>query len=169
METATFLIALGSNKPIGRAILPRAVLAAALIEMDRAPLSLLATSKTIETHPLGAARRRFCNAAALVETALQPTELLAHLKGLERRFGRRGGRRWGDRPLDLDIILWSGGAYVSRRLTIPHSAYRQRLFVLTPAKQIASGWRDPRVGATIGQLCMRAKKPKPVDRRNRRL
>ena len=48
---------------------------------------------------------------------LDPPALLARLKQVERDFGRRGGRRWGPRVLDLDIILWSQGRLGRRR---PH-------------------------------------------------
>src|SRR3546814_21102267 len=58
--------------------------------------------------------RDFANAAALVKSHLGPPELLRKLKKIERKFGRRSVRRWGPRVLDLDIILWSGGAWPSR-------------------------------------------------------
>jgi 2-amino-4-hydroxy-6-hydroxymethyldihydropteridine diphosphokinase len=67
--------------------------------------------------------------------------MLARLKRLEREFGRRPGRRWGSRVLDLDIVLWSGGRFRSRRLKIPHAGLPQRSFVLQPLLAIAPGWR----------------------------
>src|SRR3546814_17238504 len=63
------------------------------------------------TRALGPAGRDFANAAALVKSHLGPPELLRKLKKIERKFGRRSVRRWGPRVLDLDIILWSGGAW----------------------------------------------------------
>lgn len=45
--------------------------------------------------------------------------------------------RWGARVLDLDIALWEGGAWASRGLTVPHVAFRERAFVLTPATALA--------------------------------
>ena len=52
----------------------------------------------------------------------RPDALLALLKRIERDFGRRpGGQRWGARVLDLDIVLWCGGACApAPGLTIPH-------------------------------------------------
>ena len=58
-----------------------------------------------------------------------------------RAFGRRRGRRWGPRVLDLDLILWSGGAFRSRRLIIPHPQLGKRAFVLQPLAAIAPNWR----------------------------
>jgi 2-amino-4-hydroxy-6-hydroxymethyldihydropteridine diphosphokinase len=67
--------------------------------------------------------------------------MLGRLKAIEREFGRRAGRRWGPRVLDLDIVLWSGGKWKSRRLTVPHPQLDKRSFVLQPLAAIAPGWR----------------------------
>ncbi len=85
--------------------------------------------------------RDFANAVAIVETSLDPPDLLDALKAVEREFGRRPGRRWASRVLDLDLILWSGGDFRSPRLTIPHPALEQRSFVLQPLASIAPNWR----------------------------
>jgi 2-amino-4-hydroxy-6-hydroxymethyldihydropteridine diphosphokinase len=89
----------------------------------------------------GGAGRDFANAVALVESSCAPPGMLAELKRIEREFGRRPGRRWGPRVLDLDIILWSGGRFRSRRLMIPHPQLERRGFVLEPLAAIAPGWR----------------------------
>ena len=88
----------------------------------------------------GGAGREFANAVALIECDLDPPALLAALKVIEREFGRRPGRRWGSRVLDLDILAWSGGRWHSRRLTIPHPALETRSFVLAPLAATAPGW-----------------------------
>jgi len=85
---------------------------------------------------------------ALVESRLDPPEMLRRLKAIERAFGRRPGKRWGPRVLDLDLILWSGGRFRSRRLAIPHPQLKERSFVLGPLAGIAPGWR-------IGALSVR--------------
>ncbi len=112
--SSTYLIALGSNRPhvlYGR---PAGVLYAAMEEV--AALGMVtARSNVVQTAPLGPARRRFANAALVLESELAPPSLLAALKRMEREFGRRGAQRWGDRVLDCDIILWSGGRWRSKR------------------------------------------------------
>ncbi len=159
----TYLIALGSNRRHGRHGRPEAVLRAALAE-----LGPLAASEVIATPPLGPSRRRFANAAALVATGLAPEAMLDHLQAIERSFGRRRGRRWGERVLDLDIVLWSGGVWRSPRLTIPHRQFRSRAFVLGPATQIAPGWRDPATGGTLRQLAGRLTRRRPARKRRSR-
>jgi 2-amino-4-hydroxy-6-hydroxymethyldihydropteridine diphosphokinase len=54
--------------------------------------------------------------------------------------------------LDLDILLWSGGKWHDRTLTIPHSQLRVRRFVLDPLVTIAPAWRDPLTHRTVRQL-----------------
>ena len=71
---------------------------------------------------------------------------------------------WGDRVLDLDIILWSGGVWRSVDLKIPHPAFAQRRFVLDPACTIAPDWRDPLSGLTLAQAQARLTRPRPLPR-----
>ena len=160
-----YLLALGSNVRHPRFGAPRQVLAAALRWLEAEGLMLEASAPVIETDPIGPSIRRYANGAAVVETALTPPELLRLLKRIERDFGRRpGGQRWRARVLDLDIVLWSGGAFAAPQLTIPHPLFRQRAFVLTPAVTIAPCWRDPVTGLTLRQLHARLTRSRPVPR-----
>lgn len=156
MATSTYLIALGSNRP-GRHGRPEAQVRAALAAIG----GMVATSRIIATPPLGPSIRRFANACALIESDEAPPQLLARLKAIERAFGRRPGRRWGARVIDLDIILWSGGTWRSRGLTVPHPRYAARDFVLAPAAEIALDWRDPLTGAAIRQMRARRRARRP--------
>jgi len=159
-----YAVGIGSNRPLARALGPRAILQAAFAALDEAPLRLIARSPIIATRPLGPSLRRYANAAALVATPLEPLDMLDLLQAMERRFHRRRYRRWGPRTLDLDLLLWSGGMVNSKRLTIPHPALRERSFVLEPLHSVAPDWRDPASGLTIAQLQARLAHPKPVDR-----
>ncbi len=142
MPGATYLyaIAIGSNRPHGRHGRPAGVVEAAIAELD-GKFGLFDTSPIVLNAAHGCAGRDFANAVALVETVLGPTELLTQLKSLEHEFGRRSGKRWGPRVLDLDIVLWSGGTFRSRGLNIPHREIDHRTFVLEPLAAIAPGWR----------------------------
>jgi 2-amino-4-hydroxy-6-hydroxymethyldihydropteridine diphosphokinase len=151
-----YLIALGSNRRHHRFGAPPRVLAAAIDALRDAGVQVMAVAPTVASTPIGPSKRRYANSAAIVETVLPPRELLDLLKGIERRMGRRTGQRWGSRTLDLDIVLWSGGAWHDRALTIPHIAFRTRRFVLIPAACIAPDWRDPITALTLRQLSARA-------------
>src|SRR3546814_14208344 len=63
---------------------------------------------------MGPGGRNFANAVAVVRCDLSPPALLDRLKKIERSFGRRLARRWGARVLDIDIVLWSAGAWPAR-------------------------------------------------------
>ena len=147
---SSYVIALGSNRR-GRHGTPADEVRAALAAVS----GVVMTSSLVATAPLGPARRRVVNAAALVESEDSPPELLARLKAIETAFGRRRGQRWTDRVIDLDIILWSGGAWASDGLTVPHPEFRRRDFVLRPVAAIVPDWRDPVTGLTIRQLAAR--------------
>ena len=160
-EAHRYLVALGGNRRTRHGS-PRATLTAAIDALAVSGLRVEAVSPVIDSAPLGPSRRRFANAAAVVATALRPPALLASLQAIERAFGRRRGRRWGERALDCDIVLWSGGRWRSRALTIPHPAWRQRAFVLAPVSAIAADWRDPVTGLRPRHLLRRLTRPLPL-------
>lgn len=155
-----YAIALGSNRRHGRHGAPAAVLRAA-VEALAALGTVEAASAIHRTPALGPAGRSFANAAVILSSAREPLALLRALKALERRFGRRPGRRWGPRVLDLDIALWSGGTVRRPDLAVPHPALGARPFVLRPLAQIAPDWRDPGSGRTVRQLLARIERRRP--------
>jgi 2-amino-4-hydroxy-6-hydroxymethyldihydropteridine diphosphokinase len=167
MPRSTYLIALGSNRRHIRYGRPEDVIRAAARKMDKKGIKVKRLSSVHRTVALGPAGRDFANAAALVKTRLSPPELLRKLKKMERKFGRRHVRRWGPRVLDLDIILWSGGAWPSRLgwhsardLAVPHRAMDGRDFVLSPALEVAPDWRHPLYGLSIRQMHARLRQSK---------
>ena len=160
--THLYAIGLGSNRCHGRHGNPRAVISSAL-----AALRPKSASRIIETAPLGPSARRFANAAALIESTLPPPALLAELKRMEQAFGRRRGRRWGARVLDLDILLWSGGVWSRPTLAIPHQHLTERAFALLPLNEIAPEWRIPGHG-TPRQHAARLTRRRPIHRSGRR-
>lgn len=151
----SYAIALGSNRPDGRYGAPEAVVRAAVAELS-ALGTVERTSRIHRTAAIGPAGRSFANAAVILAADLEPVALLTALKQIERVFGRRPGRRWGPRVLDLDIILWSGGQFASRRLSIPHTALAERPFVLRPLAEIAPDWKVPGTGRAVRHLAFRA-------------
>lgn len=148
-----YVIALGSNMRVPRVGQPRRVLAAAIDAIAGEDIDVLDVSRIRSSLPVGPSLRRYANAAALVETSHGPPRFLELLQDIETRFGRqRRGARWRSRPLDLDIILWSGGRWLSPTLTIPHPLFRERGFVSRPAAEVAPYWRDPVSMLTLRQI-----------------
>ena len=135
-----YAIAIGSNRRHIRHGRPAGVIEAAIARLD-ARFELFDASPIILNKAVGDAGRDFANAVALVESALGPNAMLAELKSIESDFGRRKGKRWGPRVLDLDLVAWDGPRLVSRRLTIPHPRLKERGFVVGPLAAIAPAWR----------------------------
>ena len=154
-----YLVAFGANRR-GRHGSPAQTVRAAM-----AALGARVASPVIASAPVGPSARRFANAVALVDSDLSPPAMLAWLKRVERDFGRRRGRRWGARVIDLDLIGWSGGGWRTRTLTIPHPRTNERPFVLEPLLAIAPDWRDPATGLTVRQRHARLTAARPVNRR----
>jgi 2-amino-4-hydroxy-6-hydroxymethyldihydropteridine diphosphokinase len=134
-------------------------------EIERPNIAVLAASPLYETAAVGTARQPpYVNAVALLDTSLSPDALLRVLKEIERRSGRRGGRPWGTRSLDIDIVdyrglvrHWHGGhpdfaRAGPRPLVLPHPLAHQRPFVLKPLLDIAPGWRHPALGQSAREL-----------------
>jgi 2-amino-4-hydroxy-6-hydroxymethyldihydropteridine diphosphokinase len=138
--THLYAIAIGSNRRHMQYGRPAGVVAAAIARLD-ADFTLFDASPVILNKAIGGAGRDFANAVALVESSFNPSAMLDTLKSMEREFGRRPGKRWGERVLDLDLVAWDGDAYVTRSLTIPHPRLASRDFVLAPLAAIAPEWR----------------------------
>ena len=138
--THLYAVAIGSNRRHVRHGRPSGVVEAAIAHLD-AQFELFDASPIVLTRAVGGAGRDFANAVALVCSALPPEQMLAALKSMEREFGRRPGRRWGDRVLDLDLAAWNGRPVATRKLTIPHPRLDRRDFVLGPLAAVAPGWR----------------------------
>jgi 2-amino-4-hydroxy-6-hydroxymethyldihydropteridine diphosphokinase len=102
--------------------------------------TVLARSSLYHSAPWGVtAQAPFVNAAALVDTVLDPHALLAVLQRIESEAGRVTTFRWGPRVLDLDILAYDDARIAGDGLTIPHPRLGERAFALVPLAEI-----DPR-------------------------
>ena len=94
----------------------------------------------------------FLNAVARVETGLAPEQLLQVLLQVEKLMGRVRKRHWGERNIDLDLLLYGDLVYQSKTLTLPHPDMLNREFVLAPLAQIAPKLVHPVAGKPIREL-----------------
>ena len=138
--THLYAIGIGSNRPHGRFGRPAQVVEAAVARLD-AEFGLFDASPIMLNPAHGLAGRDFANAVALIESSLYPSDLLKILKALEKDFGRRPGRRWGTRVLDLDVLWWGGGAYGAHSVITPHPRLTERSFAIGLLAAIAPGLR----------------------------
>lgn len=144
----TVYIALGSNLNQ-----PKTQLNVALKALDALPNSQVnAVSSFYQSKPLGPQDQPdYVNAVACLHTELEPLTLLDALQQIEKEQGRVRQRRWGERTLDLDILLYEDLQLHSERLTLPHYDMKNREFVIVPLHEIAANLRLPS-GETVADL-----------------
>lgn len=143
-------IALGSNlaNPINQ-------LHSALKALAKLPQTTLrSVSSFYQSKPLGPQDQPdYVNAVACVTTELLPLDLLDQLQHIENQQGRVRHRRWGERTLDLDILLYKNEIIQTERLIVPHYDMQQREFVIVPLYEIAPHLILPN-GIPLQQLAM---------------
>ncbi len=149
---------------------PAATLQAAVHALAALPGARLAgISRLYATEPVGVTDQpEFRNAVVALDVPAGPDPstgaiaLLIALKGLETAFGRRAGRRWGPRELDLDLLVFGRArlavdrppaarsieagtdpARAAHLLEVPHPLVAERLFVLAPLADLAAGLVPP--------------------------
>lgn len=143
----TVYLALGTN--LGDR---RANLRAALRALPP-PVRVLDRSAVYETPPWGLTDQpSFLNQVVRVETDLEPEALLAYLKGIERKLGRRKTARYGPRTIDLDILFYDDRVIETTDLVIPHPRLEERAFVLVPLADLTRELRHPVHGRTVEEM-----------------
>ena len=125
----------------------------ALRRLTKKGITVCRVSGFIATEPYGVADQPdFLNAVAEIETDKSPAELLQILLQTEREMGRKRIRRWGERNIDLDLLLYDDRIIDLPELKVPHPDMQNRDFVLCPLVQIASDVMHPVLKKTAGQL-----------------
>jgi 2-amino-4-hydroxy-6-hydroxymethyldihydropteridine diphosphokinase len=137
------VLGLGSNKGESSVILASAVryLQEILADLQVAPV--------FQTAPQGPADQPpFLNTAVCGSCALTPEGLLEAVHRVEAAFGRDRSkeRRWGERTLDIDILLFGRRTLSSSSLEIPHPRLKERAFALVPLLTLLPEASDPRSG-----------------------
>ena len=125
MSIVTY-IGLGSNLGDSKVILTEAV-------HKLASLGDVKTSKLYQSPPMGPQDQpNYLNAVVQLSTSLAPLALLDELQRFEQESGRVRLRHWGERTLDLDLLIYAEQKIQHERLTVPHVGVMERDFVLIP-------------------------------------
>ncbi len=117
-----------------------------------------AVSSYHDTAPVGFLEQpNFLNGAMLLQTELEPVELMRALLAIERAMGRDRASvpAKGPRIIDLDLLLMDDVVLDSHELTLPHPAMAERRFVLEPLAEIAPAMVDSVTGLTVAEMLAR--------------
>ena len=132
MSNITY-IGLGSNLGDSRQILTEAV-------QKLATLGQVQTSKLYQSPPMGPQDQpNYLNAVVRLNTELEALALLDELQRFEQESGRVRLRHWGERTLDLDLLIYADASIQNERLTVPHAGVMERDFVLIPLLDLDAG------------------------------
>ena len=144
----TAYVALGSNLGDKEANLRRAL--ELLIERG---VEIVKTSTFISTEPYGVTDQpTFLNGVCEVRTSLEPLALLHILLAIEQEMGRVRLRHWGERNIDLDLLLYEDVVMDTQELKLPHPDMQNRDFVLLPLAEIAPALIHPTLRKNISEL-----------------
>lgn len=97
----------------------------------------------------------FLNAACYVVTTLSPLEILRETQAIERELGRLTKSLlgvYGDRPIDIDLLLYDDLILQNPILTLPHPLMHERRFVMEPLAEIAPEVVHPVFGKPLKEI-----------------
>ena len=110
-------------------------------------------SGRIETEPYGGvAKNKFINSAVELETIYSPQELLKIINNIEEEAGRVRNKKWEDRVLDIDIVLFGNEIINDENLTVPHKEMHKREFVLRPLLLLNDALYHPLLGKYLKDI-----------------
>lgn len=148
---AIVYLCLGSNSGDSFKLIEQAVSFLNLSE----DIKLIRTSALYETEPWGVKDQNwFLNIAVEIKTNLPANDLLMKLQNIEKTLGRNREkeRRWGERPIDIDIIFYDSKILNTPVLTVPHPHMHERAFVLVPLLELIPDFVHPLLHKTVSQL-----------------
>ncbi|MGE5177699.1 MAG: 2-amino-4-hydroxy-6-hydroxymethyldihydropteridine diphosphokinase [Bacteroidota bacterium] len=125
-------------------------------------------SSLYDTDPVGETDQPpFLNAVAWIETELPPRDLLWQMLLIEKRMGRVRSRRWGPRPIDLDLLFYDDEVIEEPDLQVPHPEAHRRAFVLLPLLELDPNFRHPVTGETVRRMIQKLPPNPPVRKLGR--
>lgn len=112
-------------------------------------------SHVYETQPWGEPNQDpFLNLVIMINTSLEPRDMLEKISRIERELGRERKEKWGPRIIDIDILFYGKRVIRDKGLEIPHPELHKRGFVLVPMMEIAPEFEHPILMKPIDELYM---------------
>lgn len=157
-------IGIGSNLGDREFLIRKAV--EALRQLPQTNVS--GVSSLYDTEPVGETDQpAFLNAVAWLETELPARDLLWQMLLIEKRMGRVRSRRWGPRPIDLDLLFYDDEVIEEPDLQVPHPEAHRRAFVLMPLLELDPNFRHPVTEETVRRMIQKLPPNPPVRKLGR--
>ncbi len=155
-------ISLGSN--IGNRL---SYINSAIDKIMNSEIDITAVSPFYLTEPWGKTdQNEFINCVIEIKTEKSPWDLLGIFQSIEKELGKSIKVRWGERTIDIDIVLYGRKVIFEKKITIPHPRYRKRNFVLIPLCDISENIFDPIAKKYSGEMLKQIKDNNKVKRFN---
>lgn len=120
-------------------------------------------SHMYETDPWGNTDQdSFYNQVLMINTTLDPREILSEISKIEREMGREKKEKWGPRLIDIDVLFYGKRIIRDKGLEIPHPELHKRNFVLVPLMEIAPDLEHPVLHEQIDELYIKSLDPGEV-------
>jgi len=128
--------------------------------------SVIAISSLYETAAWGKTDQpSFLNQAVSLRTRLTALEVLEYALSVEQELGRVRKDKWGERLIDIDLILFGDEIInIPDKLQVPHPHMQDRKFVMEPLAEIAPEAIHPLLGETMLDICRNITDPLEVKK-----
>jgi 2-amino-4-hydroxy-6-hydroxymethyldihydropteridine diphosphokinase len=94
----------------------------------------------------------FLNRVIIIDTLLDPENLLQQLLDIESSLGRKREKKWEPRTIDLDILFYDQLIVENHFITIPHPRIADRKFTLMPLNELIPEFEHPVLKKKIRML-----------------
>jgi len=146
------LIAFGANlnSDVGS---PLDTIRTAISELQSRGIIFVKCSRFYETTPVPPSNdRNYINSVSIIETEMNPYELLNSCHEVESIYGRKRSYKNSPRTLDIDILAYDNIIVKNTKIEIPHPRLHKRGFVLIPLREVAPNWKHPLINIGINEL-----------------
>lgn len=136
----------------------------ALSQIQEVAGEIVMRSSLYETEPWGEHEQPdFLNMAIVIDTVLDPFELLGTLKRIEKNMHRADSKRWRERLIDIDILFYESKIILTDDLAVPHPCLQDRMFVLKPLMELNAEFVHPLFGKKISDIYEECTDPLKVE------
>ncbi len=118
-------------------------------------IKIVRTTALYETEPWGVKNQNwFLNMIVEIKTNLKAQDLLLKCLNIEKTLGRNREKeqKWGERPIDIDIIFYDKEIINTEILTVPHPRMHERAFVLVPLLELIPDFIHPVLHKSVSEL-----------------